>query len=194
MERKILLGVTGSVAAVLAAKLIKGLQELGEVRVVFTDSGKYFVDHDIKAQQAFHAIAGSLDFYTDEDEWTNIYAVGDPIKHIELRKWADVLVLAPLSANTLAKVTHGICDNLLTSVVRAWDDSKPVVVAPSMNTMMWDNDITKKQINDLVVRRWTVVDPVEKTLACGDTGVGAMAPISSIVNGVKYALTCSDAF
>lgn len=63
--------------------------------------------------------------------------MGDPVLHIELRRWADVLVLAPLSANTMAKVAHGLCDNLLTSVVRAWDYAKPMIVAPAMNTYMW---------------------------------------------------------
>lgn len=64
----------------------------------------------------------------DEAEWREWRAVGDPVLHIELRRWADVLVLAPLSANTLAKVAHGLCDNLLTCVVRAWDFAKPLLV------------------------------------------------------------------
>ena len=65
----------------------------------------------------------------NEEEWRAWQAKGDPVQHIELRKWADVLVIAPLSANTLAKVAQGLCDNCLTSVVRAWDWSKPLLVS-----------------------------------------------------------------
>lgn len=69
--------------------------------------------------------------------------------HIELRKWADCLLIAPLSANTMAKISNGLCDNLLTNVARAWDYNKPMILAPAMNTMMYENPITKKQITKL---------------------------------------------
>ena len=108
------------------------------------------------------------------------------IPHIELRKWADQLVIAPLSANTLAKLAHGMCDNLLTSVVRAWDRTKPIVIAPAMNTHMWDHPATTEHLAAL--QRWyphlTIVDPVAKRLACGDDGLGALAPIDAIVAAV----------
>lgn len=64
----------------------------------------------------------------DEEEWHSWQKKGDPVLHIELRKWADILIIAPLSANTLAKIAQGLCDNCLTSVVRAWDFSKPLLV------------------------------------------------------------------
>ena len=67
--------------------------------------------------------------HDDEAEWRGWQKVGDPVLHIELRRWADVFVVAPLSANTLAKMANGMCDNLLTCVVRAWDFSKPLLVA-----------------------------------------------------------------
>lgn len=67
-------------------------------------------------------------YFQDEEEWRQWKVVGDPVLHIELRRWADVLLLAPLSANTLAKVSNGLCDNLLTCVVRAWDFAKPLLV------------------------------------------------------------------
>jgi phosphopantothenoylcysteine decarboxylase len=201
MERnKILLGVTGSVAAVLTGKMVKALQELGEVRVVFTTAGRYFIDHNTKARKdwmshfAFELTGdkGSekrVDFYGDDSEWPEVYEKDDPILHIELRKWADVLVIAPLSANTLAKVTYGICDNLLTSVVRTWDSKKPVVIAPAMNSLMWENELTDQQLDQLKLRPWKVVNPVEKELACGDTGIGAMAPIEKIVSAVDGTLS-----
>ncbi|KAK6535223.1 hypothetical protein TWF694_001691 [Orbilia ellipsospora] len=109
--------------------------------------------------------------------------VGDPILHIELRRWADILLVAPLSANSLAKVVNGFSDNLLLSVIRAWDTSKPIAVAPAMNTMMWEHPISKTQIN-VLENEWKwfrVLRPVEKTLACGDSGSGAMKEWSELV-------------
>ena len=66
-------------------------------------------------------------------------ARGDPVRHIEFRHWADLLVVAPLDANTLAKFAIGLCDNFLTCLFRAWDFAKPVILAPAMNTLMWDH-------------------------------------------------------
>ena len=116
------------------------------------------------------------------------YKKEDPILHIDLRKWADVFVIAPVSANTLAKMTYGMCDNLLTSIYRAWDWSKEVVVAPAMNTFMWSNAPTAEQIRGLKERGVKVVPPMNKELACGDVGDGAMAMIDDIVAKVNEAL------
>jgi phosphopantothenoylcysteine decarboxylase len=91
--------------------------------------------------------------------------------------------------NTLAKISNGLCDNLLTNTARAWDYSKPFFIGPAANTHMWDSPITKNQlkiVQDLGIR---VIPPISKTLACGDTGVGAMADINTIlsyIDGVKH--------
>ena len=121
--------------------------------------------------------------FTDSDEWTAWSAMGDPVLHIELRKWADVMLVAPLSANTLAKLTTGLCDNLLTCVARAWDNSKPVIICPSMNTFMWDNAHTAEAIAKVTAPPFSyiLVKPISKVLACGDVGVGAMAEVNTIV-------------
>jgi phosphopantothenoylcysteine decarboxylase len=166
----ILLGVTGSVAAVLTPKLIDSLKELGDVKVIFTDTTYNF----IHSHEVHHQI------YNDRSEWSEFDKVGDPILHIELRKWADVMVIAPCTMNTLAKISNGLCDNLLTNVVRAWDWGKPMIIAPACNTYMWDNPITHRQIETMKDMGTKIVPPVNKTLACGDTGIGAMAPIKSI--------------
>ena len=112
---------------------------------------------------------------------------GDPVLHIELRKWADVLLIAPLDANTLAKLAHGLCDNLLTCIVRAWDGRKPLIVAPAMNTLMYEHPFTQQHLNILRHLQYTVVDPVSKPLACGDVGVGAMAAVDALVDAVLKA-------
>lgn len=96
------------------------------------------------------------------------------------------MVIAPLSANSLAKIVGGFSDNLLLSVVRAWDTNKPIAVAPAMNTLMWEHPVTTKQIKVLETE-WSwfrVLRPVEKLLACGDSGSGAMKEWSTIVSWV----------
>jgi phosphopantothenoylcysteine decarboxylase len=101
---------------------------------------------------------------------------GDPVLHIELRKWADSLVVAPLDANTLAKIANGFCDNLVTSLIRAWDQNKLLYFAPAMNTAMWENPLTYqhlKTLKELLLYR--EIPPIEKELMCGDKGYGAMA-------------------
>mgnify|MGYP001208020933 CR=1 FL=1 len=187
----ILLGVTGSVAAVKANKLIEVLKPLGDVKVVATKSGKYFLDQTNALACINRGTPRSyLDshLFVDDDEWPEEYKLGDKILHIELRRWASALVIAPLGANTLAKISTGICDNLLTSVVRAWDWGKPMFLCPAMNTMMWENPPTSDQIQIMRRRGAHIIDPVEKRLACNDVGMGAMAPADLIARTVNEKL------
>ncbi len=91
-----------------------------------------------------------------------------------------------MTANTLAKLAHGQADNLLTSVARAWLPSKPVILAPAMNTQMWLHPTTQEHLDTLRTRGpGVIVHPQTKKLACGDTGIGAMAKIEDIVNAVR---------
>ncbi|KAJ8603223.1 hypothetical protein CTAYLR_003849 [Chrysophaeum taylorii] len=163
--KRVLVGVTGSVAATKVPELCSLLEAAGhETRVIATPRGAFFLK--------------DVDYLSDE--WTK-WVKGDPVLHIELRKWADVLVIAPLSANAMAKLALGLCDDLVTCVARAWDFSKPLVVAPAMNTAMWTHPVTSAHL--LTLKKWgvRVVDPVVKTLACGDTGIGALAPPTEIL-------------
>ncbi|GLI71429.1 hypothetical protein VaNZ11_016643 [Volvox africanus] len=126
----------------------------------------------------------------DESEWRQWRAVGDPVLHIELRRWADVLVVAPLSANTLAKMANGLADNLLTCVVRAWDFTRPLLVAPAMNTAMWTSPFTSRHLDTLTQlgANVVVVPPISKRLACGDEGMGAMAAPEDITAQCRQVL------
>lgn len=179
---KVLLGVTGSVAATLTPKLVEELLSRGfEVQVVVTDASLYFFKPDDV----------SAKIWRNEDEWLNArYAKGDKVLHIELSDWADVLLIAPLDANTLGKIANGLCDNLLTCVARSWDvNKKPVVLAPAMNTRMWDHPVTEEHLNKigdwLISReRYGLAHPVSKMLACGTEGMGAMADVKTITNVV----------
>ena len=113
--------------------------------------------------------------------------------HIELRKWADVFLVAPLDANTLAKMCHGLCDNTLTSTLRCWDfgsGHKHMVLCPAMNTAMWEHPLTEAQLDQVkgFGKEVYVVPPIVKTLVCGDRGMGAMAEVSTIVDQVAELL------
>lgn len=131
-----------------------------------------------------------MHLWTTADEWSSFKEIGDPILHIELRRWADIVLIAPCSANTLAKLNAGICDDLLTSFMRALSSNTPTVLFPAMNTLMWDHPLTAKHVQGARELGYEVMGPVEKKLACGDTGRGAMTEWSDIVQLVvdKFAL------
>jgi len=153
--------------------------------------------------------AVTLHLYRDSDEWDTYAKVGsDPVLHIELAKRNSLLLIAPLCANTLASCALGMCGSLLTSVVRAWyydleDEfaqpiaaahgehavNKPFVIAPAMNTFMWHQRVTSEHLSVLQRRGVHVVPPVSKALACGDTGMGAMASVPTITNEVLRLLS-----
>ncbi|KAG1801841.1 flavoprotein, partial [Suillus variegatus] len=110
------------------------------------------------------------------------HKIGDPILHIELRRWANIVLVAPCSANTLSKIAHGLCDNLATSLLRVLAPTTPTYVFRAMNTLMYDHPLTAEHLH--VVRdvvRYQVVGPIGKNLACGDVGLGAMTEWRDIV-------------
>lgn len=216
----ILLAASGSVATIKLPNIAEALGRHRNVaiRIILTGSAEKFLKGQSQEQphhEALQQIPGVDAVYHDEDEWKDPWVRGKPILHIELRKWAHVLLIAPLSANSMAKMTMGFADNLLLSIIRAWDttgivdggfkNKKPlIVVAPAMNTAMWNHPITKKQLSilrdewgytDATDEGWvSILNPVEKPLACGDTGNGAMMDWRDIVNAVeqRIGLTIAD--
>ena len=173
----VLLLITGSVAAIKAPELAASLSDSHyNVRIVVTQAAKAFLPPDFVSNVE-----------SDESEWQSWRKKGDPVLHIDLRSWADLGLVAPLSANTLAKVSNGLADNLVTSVLRAWDFRKPLLLAPAMNTAMWEHPLTLVQLQR--ISSWSenicIIDPVAKLLACGDYGIGAMAEVHDIVGAVK---------
>ncbi len=185
----ILLGLTGSVATVLAEKLVKALAEIGTVRVIVTEKAKHFISIKDLLNNAPVEF-----FYQDESEWVwkdeedktlrSKYRKGDEVLHIALRDWADIFLIAPCSANSFGKIANGLCDNLLTSVARCWDYKKPFVIALAMNTKMLDHPATKMHKKTLLDWGCEIISPQNKTLACGDVGDGALAQIDDIVADV----------
>lgn len=212
----ILLGVTGSVAAIKTPELVLALCSAGHaVKVVATDAALYFFDP--AALDPSRDARNPEVVVLDEDEWPGRadgrrYRRGDPVRHIELRRWADLYLIAPLDANTLAKLANGICDNCLTCVWRAWDPARPAAVAPAMNTFMWEHPLTRRQLRALATdagaghvpghldaaatvaqinarsRTFRILGPQAKALACGDVGDGAMADVADLVAGVTELL------
>ena len=205
-----LLLITGSVASIKLVPLVRRLQQQQfNVRVAATTAALHFVQSAAGEREATNATAGAIApdatssandswnrlrsaILRDADEWSWDDR-GDDVLHISLKNWADIAIVAPLSANTLAKVAHGLADNLVTCVLRAWPvGTKPLVLAPAMNTDMWRHPITQLQL-DSITSLWQsrgaageasllcVVPPVTKVLVCGEQGAGAMAPIDDIV-------------
>jgi phosphopantothenoylcysteine decarboxylase len=213
---KVLLGVTGSVAAIQTPALYAALRQAGhQVKVVATNAALYFFDpaaldsiNSMKPERNREVVI------LDADEWPGRehgqrYERSDKVIHIELRRWADVLLIAPVDANTLAKLANGLADNCLTCVWRAWDRSRPVVLAPAMNTLMWEHPVTLRHLGQLardfqaraipedvvleeLVRLMNtqcvnlqIVPPQSKRLACDDVGMGAMASVEAIVASIR---------
>ena len=166
----ILLGITGGIAAYKACEFCSLAQKKGHnVKVVMTANAQKFV-----GTVTFEGLTGNT-VLTD--------AVENGMDHIQWPKWADVVVVAPLSANTLAKIAHGLCDDLLTTSICATPQPTPILLCPAMNTHMWINPTTIRNRGLLEeTQRYIVVSPVEKRLACGDVGIGALAEPTHILD------------
>lgn len=217
---RIIIGATGSVASLKIPELYSMLTVAGhDVRVVATQAATYFFDPRVIAPSLANGFGrrNAELVILDEDEWPKrnqggLYERSDEVLHIELRRWADLLLIAPLDANTLGKIANGLADNCLTCLWRAWDIQKPCLLAPAMNTLMWEHPSTIRQwqaiaqdagvkIDDIPRQNaalmaaineqshWLrVIPPIAKRLACDDIGMGAMAEIGVLHEAVEKEL------
>jgi phosphopantothenoylcysteine synthetase/decarboxylase len=176
---KILLGVTGGIAAFRACDVALLLDRAGHaVRVVMTEGAQQFVTALTFETLTRNAVATRL--------WEPPAAHN--VEHIELAQWPDVLAIAPATANVIGKIANGIADDMLTTVVMASLPTTPVVIAPAMNTKMWQNPIVQRNVEYLrSLGRYRFVPPRESLLACGDYGEGALATPADIVDAVLGA-------
>lgn len=171
--KKILLGVTGSIAAYKSATLIRLLVKAGaEVKVIMTPSAKTFISPLTLSTLSKHPVLHEL---SDETTWAN---------HVMLGRWADVMLMAPLSCNTLSKMAQGACDNLLLAVYLS--ATCPVVVAPAMDEDMWKHASTKHNLEKIQSYGNRVIPVTHGELASGLIGDGRMAEPEEIINYLEH--------
>jgi len=184
----ILLGVTGCIAAYKAADITSALRYEGhEVKVIMTENAKKFITPLTLATLSNNPV------YDDSVEWATMPR--DPsVKHVELAKWGDLLVICPATANTISKMRYGMADNLLTSMILAFS-GKPLIVFPAMNNKMYEHPITQDNIRELQSYRDAlnyplikIVPPVEGRLACGDVARGKLPSTKAVVGEIKENL------
>ena len=174
MNRKIVLGVTGSIAAYKAAELVRLFIKNGdEVHVILTPAACEFVRP--LTFQTLSRNPVSVEQFAAPAEWKP--------EHISLADCADLVVVAPATANTLAKMRYGLADNLLTATLLA--TKAPIVVAPAMNTGMWESAVTQENLAALKARGVTVVEPGDGELACGVKGKGRMMEPEKILDACR---------
>ncbi|MGA2219934.1 MAG: bifunctional phosphopantothenoylcysteine decarboxylase/phosphopantothenate--cysteine ligase CoaBC [Terracidiphilus sp.] len=181
---RVTVGVSGGIAAYKAAELVRALQRQAlEVHVVMTASAGKFVQPLTFAALTGHKVITSL-----WEDWREGDASADQngIEHISEAQWADALVIAPATANILAKFAHGIADDFLTTMYLA--TQAPVLVAPAMNVNMWEHPATQANLEILRQRGVRVVEPGTGDLACGMVGAGRMAEPEAIADAVLNAL------
>jgi phosphopantothenoylcysteine decarboxylase/phosphopantothenate--cysteine ligase len=186
-----LLGVSGSIAAIKTVQLIRALEADGaEVRLVVTRHAYPFLASILlKDPWAFALLRRRL--VLGIMEWvTAVFPRRGYVQHINLAKWADVALVAPATANTLARIRLGLTDNFLLAVVRAMPRGRPVLLAPAMNTEMWYDPATQETVNALASsEKYTLLPPRTSRLHCGDVGIGAQAQVADIVAAVRSAMS-----
>ncbi len=174
-DKKILLAVTGSIAIYKAIELLRLFKKAqATVKVVMSESAKKFI-----TPLTFEAAGSEKVLCSQSEDWTSNH------NHIGVQEY-DVLVIAPASANTLNKLSNGIADTMPTQVALAFD--KPKILAPAANTKMYQNTFTQASLKLLKISGYEVVEPVSKELACGTTGIGAMAEAQTIFYATARAL------
>jgi len=176
--KSIVIGITGSIAAYKSADLASHLTKLGaNVNAILTEAGEKFI-----SPLSIQYVSGKK-AYTDKDLWGG----EGHVVHINLAHTADLLVIAPATANTIAKLANGIADNLLTVTIIA--AACPVIIAPAMDAGMYQNAITQRNINILKERGYIFIGPAEGHLASGLEGPGRMVEPVEIMNKIRYHLS-----
>ena len=177
LNTNILLCVTGGIAAYKSAEIIRLFKKDGaEVRVIMTESAKEFI-----TPLTLQAVSGN----EIHDSLLDVKAES-AMGHIELAKWADIILIAPCSAESLAKITHGRADDLMGSVILA--SKAPTFIAPAMNTTMWLDKSTQENFQTLVSRGINFIGPDEGEQACGDVGPGRLVEPEKIIELIKSDL------
>ena len=182
--KHILVGISSGIAAYKIPELIRSLVKAGaEVRVATTKNALHFV-----TELTLQTVSGSR-VYSDVFAAINEHST----EHISLPDWCDAMIVAPATANVVAKMAVGIADDALTTTICSCVARKPVLVAPAMNDKMWENPATQKAIE--TIRSWEnvrVIEPAEGPLACGTCGKGRMPEIEQLQEALEYAFSPQD--
>lgn len=175
----IVLGVTGSISAYKAADIANRLHKDGhDVHVVMTEGGSQFI-----TPLTLQTLSKNKVHIGEFEEYEPTV-----VKHIDLAGNADLVLIAPATANVIGKIAGGIADDLLTAVVIAAYKQAPIYIAPAMNTNMYENPIVQENIEKLRGLGYHFIEPKESHLACGTTGKGALADVDTIIDTVEGAL------
>ncbi len=176
-KKDIVLGITGSIAAYKACGLITRLREKGyNVVCVMTEEAEEFIT------------PLTLETLSGNRAHRGMFALPDKreITHVSLARKADLIVICPATANAIAKLASGLCDDLLSATIIS--SSAPVIIAPAMNDRMYNNRITQRNIQELKKSGYKFIDPVKGRLACGYVGAGHLAETSRIINRIEKIL------
>lgn len=178
MKKNIVVCVTGGIAAYKAADLVSKLSKVHNVRVLMTRDALQFVGSE------------TFKILSKNEVYTDVFTDEEKPMHIEIAKWADIFVVAPASANTIAKLAHGICDDMVSLAILASKAKKLVV--PAMNTVMLENEATQENIQTLKDRGVDILESDCGLLACGDVGKGKMPDPARIIDRIDYLLANKD--
>ena len=173
--KNILIGITSSIAAYKIPELIRMFKKANyDVKVVMTPEAKNFVT------------PLTLETLSSNRVYEQQFCPRDNTQHISLCSWADAFIIAPLSANTLSKIANGICDNLLTSIFCAYlGEKKPIILAPAMNTGMWENPFVQKNLETLKNAGCKILEPEYGFLACGTENKGRLCELKKIFEAIE---------
>jgi phosphopantothenoylcysteine decarboxylase/phosphopantothenate--cysteine ligase len=176
--KKIVLGISGGIAAYKCAELVRQLKRSGaEVEVIMTQAAQKFIT------------PLTMETLSEKKVHTNLFPDDEfsATLHINLADWADVVLIAPATANIIAKINNGIGDDLLSTVcLAAW---RKTVIAPAMNSNMWANPAVQCNLKELTKNGYIIIEPVEGDLACGYTGTGRLPDLTVLLHWLKYAMT-----
>ncbi len=181
---RLLVGVTGGIAAYKACEVVSLAVRKGmHVRVVMTANAARFV-----GPITFEALSGNP-VLTDTFAGAPTPDSTSAVDHVSWAKWADAVLVAPLTANTLGKLACGLADDALTTVLMAVPIATPIVLAPAMNTQMWLHPVVRRNVGWLRdLGRYAILEPASKRLACGDVGPGALPEPRTLLDAVSDAL------
>ena len=177
--KTIILGITGSIAAYKSADIANNLVKRGyDVHAVMTKAGASFIT------------SLTLQTLTKNRVFTDVLQEEDPseVVHVALPQRADLFLIAPATANIIAKIAHGVADDMLTGMVLAVKDTTKKMIAPAMNVYMYENPATQDNLQTLKRRGWIIIEPREARLACGYVGKGALADVNTVIEKAEAVL------